>query len=241
MGETMIRSYRTGARLRNLFRSKVIAWWLTIVCASLGLISFSSGASLAKESLQGVVAVPWGADVALIDVASGENTLLTVTGDALISMVAWAPGGSRIAASRSSRRPGDTVFGQDIDVLDPATGEVVNAITRDTDGVLLDAPTWSPDGQWIYYERQELLRHQYRIERARPDGTARTVIAESARGRRLHRMETRWYSFGSSRERASIRRRWTEAMLARLSRPIGFWRSCTRGLRPMARRLHLLP
>jgi Tol biopolymer transport system component len=109
--------------------------------------------------------------------------MLTLPGEALVSSVAWSPGGDRLATARSSRPPEESVYGQDINVVNATDGSIVSTIRRDKPGIILDAPVWAPDGQWLYFDRQESVRFgvEHRIDRARPDGSERTIVVQNAR------------------------------------------------------------
>lgn len=157
---------------------------LSAWCAVLLMVTSAAGPVGAQGLVEGIVAAPRGADLAMINLSNGQMDLLTLPSDALISMVAWSPDSTRIAASRASRPPGEAWLGQDIDILDAGSGELLSSITRDASGIILDSPSWSPDGQWIYYERQETQQFAFdvRVERAHPDGSERAVILEKAHG-----------------------------------------------------------
>jgi Tol biopolymer transport system component len=131
----------------------------------------------------GRLALPRGADLLVLDAGSGDERVLTLQGDALISSVAWSPSADRLAVARSSRPPGDSVYGQDIDIVDSADGKPISAVRRDKPGIILDTPVWTPDGQWLFYDRQETVRFgiETRIERAHPDGSERATVVENAR------------------------------------------------------------
>lgn len=160
-------------RARLIFISFIL---IAVAALPVGGMAQEGGAS-------GRIALPRGADVLLVDAGSGQELLLTLEGDALISSVAWAPARDRLAVSRSSRPPGDTAFGQDIEVVSAADGAVLSTIRRDKSGIILDAPIWSRDGAALLFDRQETVRFgvEFRIERARPDGTERGVLLENAR------------------------------------------------------------
>jgi Tol biopolymer transport system component len=152
--------------------SVLLAWGLLI-----------SAVFAEPTELSGRLALPFGADLLLITASSGEQQVLTLPGDALVSSVAWSPDGQRLAAARSSRPPGELLFGQDIAIVNATDGAPVSMVQRDKAGVLLDTPVWSPDGEWLFFDRQETLRSgtEYRIERARPDGAERSVVVDNAR------------------------------------------------------------
>jgi Tol biopolymer transport system component len=149
---------------------------------------------IAQPVLSGRLALPRGADVLLVNVASGEEQVLALQGDALISSVSWSPGGDRLAVARSSRPAGDPTYGQDIEIVSVSDGQPLSAVRRDKSGIILDVPAWSPDGEWLYFDRQETVRFgvEFRIERAHPDGSERSTVLDNARsptlspdGRRL--------------------------------------------------------
>jgi Tol biopolymer transport system component len=154
--------------------------------AVLGLLACGllvSAVAAQAPALSGRLVLPHGADLLVVDAASGSEQMLTLPGDALVSSVAWSPEGDRIAAARSSRPPGETLYGQDIDIVNGADGAHISTIRRDKPGVILDMPVWSPDGEWLFFDRQETVRFgvEFRIDRARPDGSERSTIVEKAR------------------------------------------------------------
>jgi Tol biopolymer transport system component len=180
-----------GARTRDYFLGSMVRQVLemrlmlraSFVC---GLLTWGLliPAVLAEPmTLSGRLALPFGADLLLISASSGEQQVLTLHGDALVSSVAWSPDGQRLAVARSSRPPGDSLFGQDIAIVNAADGGAISMIQRDKPGVILDTPVWSSDGEWLFFDRQETVRSgvEYRIERARPDGTELTIVVENAR------------------------------------------------------------
>ena len=147
------------------------------------LVSLGTPADAQSVTLSGRIALPRGADLLLLNAGSGEEQILTLEGDALISSVSWSPGRERIAIARSSRPPGDLTYGQDIDIVDALSGEMLSSVKRDKSGIILDVPMWSPDGQWIYFDRQETVRFgvENRIERAHGDGSDRSMVIDKAR------------------------------------------------------------
>jgi Tol biopolymer transport system component len=142
-----------------------------------------ASAVIAQPVLSGRLALPQGADIMLVNVASGEEQVLTLQGDALNSSVSWSPSREQLAVARSSRPAGDPAYGQDIEVVSAADGQPRSAVLRDKSGIILDVPVWSPDGEWLYFDRQETVRFgvEFRIERARPDGSERSVVVDNAR------------------------------------------------------------
>jgi Tol biopolymer transport system component len=133
--------------------------------------------------LSGRLALPSGADLLVVSAETGDEQLLTLQGDALNSSVSWSPNGDRLAVARSSRPAGDSAYGQDIEIVNAVDGQPLSAVRRDKSGIILDVPVWSPDGEWLYYDRQETIRFgvEYRIERARPDGSERSIVVDKAR------------------------------------------------------------
>jgi Tol biopolymer transport system component len=75
------------------------------------------------------------------------------------------------------------MYGQDIDIVNGADGAPISSIRRDKPGVILDMPVWSRDGEWLFFDRQEAVRFgvEYRIDRARADGSERATVVEKAR------------------------------------------------------------
>jgi Tol biopolymer transport system component len=145
--------------------------------------SLGTPAAAQPVTLSGHIALPRGADLLLLNAGSGEEQILTLQGDALVSSVSWSPGRERLAVARSSRPPGDLAYGQDIDIVDASSGEMLSSVKRDKSGIILDIPVWTPDGQWLYFDRQETARFgvENRIERAHRDGSARSTVIDNAR------------------------------------------------------------
>jgi hypothetical protein len=87
---------------------------------------------------------------------------------------------SLLAVSRFWRPPNHTVGGQDILLVDLATGTVRSVVERSQPGEALGSPAWLPDGSLIY-ERRLLAgaNEAVQIERAQP-GQPGQMLTENA-------------------------------------------------------------
>lgn len=100
----------------------------------------------------------------LFDTASGQITTVVSQTEQIPGIVAWSPQGDLIAyaavpASETGREWSDwmvfenpAIAGRRVYLLDPATGEHRRLNDVDT---FQDAPTWSDDGEVLYYVQRE--------------------------------------------------------------------------------------
>ena len=95
----------------------------------------------------------------------------------VVTSVALAPDGSRLAVARFWRPPDQQVGGQDI-LLVPPQGGTAQVIPRSQPGESLGTPSWLPDGSLVF-ERQSVAGWATgaRIEHLSADGVSR-VLAE---------------------------------------------------------------
>jgi dipeptidyl aminopeptidase/acylaminoacyl peptidase len=99
----------------------------------------------------------------------------------VVSQVARAPDGGRLAVARFSRPERDPVGGSDLLIVGPEGGTPGLTIARERPGDLLGAPVWLPDGGL-------LLDHQTaagpaagsRVERVDADGGGRRLLIDRA-------------------------------------------------------------
>ena len=113
---------------------------------------------------------------------TGEPTPLLIGGAASNATgVAWSPLARRLAVSVQQRQVGERFGGGDIVVLD-STGIPESSVDRDQPDVVLDAPAWLPSGE-VVYARQVVGTPDAdaRVEASLPDGSARRLLASSAR------------------------------------------------------------
>ena len=82
-----------------------------------------------------------------IDLESGAARRLT-SGPADDGQPCWSPDGSRIAFTSARHRDADLTWQQDVYLVD-ADGGRVQRLTAGRGEQIFDAPTWSPDGDWI--------------------------------------------------------------------------------------------
>ena len=134
---------------------------------------------------------PDGERYAFVDEINGNNEIVITEADAFhpVNLTrdpaddyapAWSPDGSSIAFY-STYREGI----RDPDPDDPADANVFTMsadgsnLTQVTSGVDEDVdPTWSPDGQWIYFSRAYSQWDLYRIH---PDGTGIEQLTQTPR------------------------------------------------------------
>ncbi|MCC6174329.1 MAG: PD40 domain-containing protein [Chloroflexi bacterium] len=104
-------------------------------------------------ALPGSVVVPHGAGIALREVSTGVETPIAVLPPVGISgHTTWSPDGSQVAMSRFWRPPRDRIGGSDILVVPAEGGEAIPIVEHDSDGALLGAPAWMPDGSGLFYD-----------------------------------------------------------------------------------------
>ncbi|MPZ90549.1 MAG: hypothetical protein GEU68_02800 [Actinobacteria bacterium] len=88
----------------------------------------------------------------LVDVRTGETSLLVSAPETLNQTPAWSPDGKHIAFIRIKLDTGGqqtTTIGSDLFVVD-ADGTNARALAN-TSGGSVDSPTWSPDGQQVLF------------------------------------------------------------------------------------------
>lgn len=85
---------------------------------------------------------------------------------------AWSPDGSRVAFQTSD--PGDPVL-----AADSTGGNSKQIYAAPTAGVHNHFPTWSKDGQWIYFVSGPWDTREMDILRIRPEGGAPPFLRES--------------------------------------------------------------
>jgi Tol biopolymer transport system component len=153
------------------------------------VVTLAGGPSVSGEAsrlttLSGVIVVPRARGVAAVDPLTGEPSTLFGGGSAAsgtVTSVAWSSSTRRLALSVQQRQAGERYGGADILVLD-ASGATVARLDRDDLDVVLDAPAWLPDGE-VVYARSVVGAPDAdsRVEASVPDGSARRLLATSAR------------------------------------------------------------
>ena len=104
--------------------------------------------------LIGTISAPHGSGVMLTNVATRvERTIDVTPAVGVAGHTAWSPDRTRLAISRFGRRPGERVGGSDILVVSAEGGEARSIAEHDSDGALLGAPAWLPDGSGLFYDR----------------------------------------------------------------------------------------
>jgi TolB protein len=109
-----------------------------------------------------------------------DLTRLTNTPGAVDDRPAWSPDGTRIAFDRQVQTPSGQPEAA-IVVMD-ADGGNATTITPLDDFKADGAPTWSPDGQSIAFERRTAFVSCYEVDVVKPDGTGLTQIVPNASG-----------------------------------------------------------
>jgi len=123
-----------------------------------------------------------------------------------VTAVAWSPDRSQLAYSLFHRRPGDRISSSELYVIPASGGSPTLVVPRDQPGAILDAPSWSRDGQSLFYTYQGTSggRPVARVERASlsdgsrqalyvdgsfpvvaPDGASLAFIYDDGKGPRL--------------------------------------------------------
>lgn len=151
--------------------------------ALLALAGQAAASPAAQPGPTGTLLIPRETVPAIVDAGSGEERPIPIEGEGVVASVSWSPDRQYIAVSRATRPPGHVLFGQDIEIFDSAGGAPLVTVLRDRAGVILDTPTWLPNGQALVFERYEFVRLEpaWSIERINADGSERTVVVENGR------------------------------------------------------------
>lgn len=117
---------------------------------------------------------------------SDTQTLLSVGQGEFVFDVALSPDGKQLAYAYYNRPPGRGVGGSDIMVVTivPDVSKPKLIATRDGPGVLLGAPSWTPDGRSIAFEAVGLMptgAAAIHCDLVGVDGSARRAIVDSGR------------------------------------------------------------
>ncbi len=118
------------------------------------------------------------ADVEVYDVATGSETFLTRTGGA--SQPTYSPDGTRIAYASSKTTPGSTVpFGLFVMNADGSDAQRIGGPSGAPDDLVWADDAWSSDN-WIYFVVEQNIDgcDKVRIDKIRPDGSARTQVTD---------------------------------------------------------------
>jgi hypothetical protein len=131
--------------------------------------------------LAGQLVVARGQALGFVDEATGrEESLPLPLGPGFVRAPAWAPGRARVAFSWFARQPEEQIGGSEILVLDPPAGAPTVLVSRHQDGLILDAPIWSLDGQTLFFESQAFAAQPPQLERVAADGSQRQVVLPGA-------------------------------------------------------------
>jgi Tol biopolymer transport system component len=115
--------------------------------------------------------------IALVDPATRqEQPLVLDLGSGLVRQPAWDPGHTRVTFSWYARRPGERIGGSEILVLQSSGGPPTTLVPREDDGLILDSPTWSRDGQTLFFESQASASQPPRIERVAAGGGRQMIV-----------------------------------------------------------------
>jgi Tol biopolymer transport system component len=132
----------------------VTAAWLVIAVAAL-VSDLSADWRAAPAPVAGQIARPLGGGISLIDPATGKvTTLVSGESNAIATAVAWSPDRSKLAFSVFHKRPEDRISSAELFVAAATGGSPTLTVPRDQPGSIVDAPTWSPDGQSLFYTYQ---------------------------------------------------------------------------------------
>jgi Tol biopolymer transport system component len=87
----------------------------------------------------------------------------------------WAPDGQRIVISTYADYPDDR--SPNVATVKPDGSDLQTLTSEDAPGVGAFAGSYSPDGHWIVYRRENLNRETFQLLKMHPDGTHVTLIA----------------------------------------------------------------
>ncbi|MFN8525364.1 MAG: hypothetical protein U0821_19885 [Chloroflexota bacterium] len=137
----------------------------------------------APPPLTGTIAAPRSSGWVFINPETGAERFVAVSPPTGVSgHVALTADGSRVALSRFAREPGERVGGADILIVGAAGGQGTVVATHGSDGALLGAPSWTPDGYLILFDSQPPNGGPptSRVEYVTTDGAARREVTGGA-------------------------------------------------------------
>ncbi len=121
--------------------------------------------------------------IALVDpVTRQEQPLALDLGSGIVRQPAWDPEHTRVAFSWYTRRPGERIGGSELLVLQRSGGPPTTLVPRENDGLILDSPTWSRDGQTVFFESQASAAQPPQIERVAAGGSSGRQLVVPAAG-----------------------------------------------------------
>ena len=132
--------------------------------------------------VSGRLLLPKASGLALVDLPDRTTHALPVLpSQGVLTGVALAPDGSRLAVTRFSRAAEQQIGSQDILILGPGGGQPLQIIAASRPGEVLGHPAWLPDGSLVF-ERQTAsgVIAGTRIERLSADGSTAHVVADQA-------------------------------------------------------------
>lgn len=117
---------------------------------------------------------------------SGTHTLLSVARGEFVFDVALSPDGKQLAYAYYTTPAGRGGGGSDLMVVTiaPDVGKPKLVATRDGPGVLLGAPSWTPDGQSIAFEAVGLMptgKASIHCDMVGADGSGRRAVVDGGR------------------------------------------------------------
>jgi Tol biopolymer transport system component len=127
--------------------------------------------------------MPVAGGISLVDPASGRSReLLPSRANASVTAVAWSPDRAMLAYTLFHRRPDDRVSSAELFTIPASGGSPTLVVPRPQPGTIVDAPTWSADGQSIFYTFQgvENGKPVAQVERVNLADQSRAVLYDDA-------------------------------------------------------------
>lgn len=135
-----------------------------------------------QVGVDGRLLLPRASGLALIDLPDRTiHSLPVLPAQGVVTSVASAPDGSRLAVARFSRPADRQIGNQDLLIVGPSGGHPLQVIPAGQPGEVLGSPAWLPDGSLVFQRQTAAgVIAGTRIERLSADGSSAYVVADQA-------------------------------------------------------------